>query len=273
MDAVVLSGGSAFGLAAADGAMAWLAARGRGFPVGSVRVPIVPAAILFDLLNGGDKGSIPKRLYQQLAQNALETVSDRHPLGNAGAGYGAKAGDLKGGLGGASCVTDDGMQVGAVVAANPFGSATMPGQNCFWAWALEQGDELGGQPPPTGPVPAELSLPDSPAARPGGNTTIGVVAVNADLTKAEALRLSVMAQDGIARAVRPAHTPFDGDTLFALATAARPLPEPRSWHLARLGALAADCVARALARGVFAAEALGPWPSYRDRHGFALLRP
>ena len=151
VDAIVLSGGSAFGLDAAQGAMDWLAARGRGVAVGSARVPIVPAAILFDLLNGGDKGwaTLP---YRALALAACEGAGPDFALGNAGAGHGAKAGPLKGGLGSVSAVMPDGATIGALVAANPVGSVVMPGTGTFWAWAFEQAGELGGQRPPTAPV-------------------------------------------------------------------------------------------------------------------------
>jgi len=273
VDAVVLSGGSAFGLEAASAAATWLAARGRGYEVGTVRVPIVPAAILFDLLNGGDKGWGERPPFPDLARSACETASLTFDLGNVGAGFGAKAGALKGGLGSASLVTDDGFQIGALIAANPFGSAIMPGQPTLWAWALELEGEMGGQPLPTAPVPPDPGLSDRPLAQAAANTTIGVVAVNAQLTKAEALRLATMAHDGLARAIRPAHTPFDGDTLYVLATGAKPLPEPRPYHLARLGAHAADVAARAIGRGVYHAEGLGPFPGYRELHGPALKRP
>lgn len=268
--AVVLTGGSAFGLDAASGAMGWLAARGRGFEVLGRRVPIVPAAVLFDLANGGDKewGATPP--YRTLAERALDRASLDFALGNAGAGLGAKAGDLKGGLGSASLVDDDGIQVGALVAANPVGSVVMPGQPTLWAWAFELDREMGGQPLPTAPVSPDPVTPAPARQQPGANTTIGVVAVNADLTRAEAMRVAIMAQDGLARAVRPAHTPFDGDTLFVLATATRPLGDDRPTAIARLGAMAADCVARAIGRGVYEARSLGNYPSYRDRFGAAL---
>ncbi|WP_448192487.1 P1 family peptidase [Azospirillum sp. sgz301742] len=272
-DAVVLSGGSAFGLEAASAAASWLAARGRGYAVGPVRVPIVPAAILFDLLNGGDKDWGEHPPFPDLARSALETVSLEFSLGNTGAGFGAKAGTIKGGLGSASLVTDDGFQIGALIAANPFGFATMPGQPTLWAWALELDGEMGGQPLPTAPIPPDPGLPEHSIARAAANTTIGVVAVNADLTKAEALRLATMAHDGLARAIRPAHTPFDGDTLYVLATGTRPLPEPRAYHLARLGSHAADATARAIGRGIYHAEGLGPFPGYRELHGATLQRP
>lgn len=269
VDAVVLTGGSAFGLDAAAGAMGWLAAHGRGFPVGDRRVPIVPAAVLFDLLNGGDKdwGETPP--YRALARAALESAGAEIALGNHGAGLGAKAGDLKGGLGSASAVTGDGLQVGALIAVNAVGSAVMPGTGTLWAWAWEQDGEMGGQTPPSGPVSLAPELPFLDAATPGANTTIGAIATNADLTKVEALRVATMAHDGMARAIRPSHTGFDGDTLFALATGTHALPNgpERAVMLTRIGALAADCTARAIGRGVWSAETLGPWLSYRERFG------
>jgi L-aminopeptidase/D-esterase-like protein len=262
-DAVVLSGGSAFGLDAASAVTAWLAARGHGFAVGTARVPIVPAAILFDLLNGGDKAWGESPPYAALGRAACAAASAEVALGNAGAGHGAKAGGLKGGLGSASALTGDGFQVGALVAVNAWGSAVMPGGTCLWAWPFERCGELGGQTPPTAPLPVEEMPGPSPGEAAGANTTIGVVAVNARLSKAEARRIAIMAQDGYARALRPAHTPFDGDTVFVLATGAQALAEPRASGLARLGAIAADCVARAVARGVYEAESLGDLPGYR----------
>ncbi len=276
IDAVVLSGGSVFGLDAASGVAGWLAAKGRGYAVGDVTVPIVPAAILFDLANGGDKGWGRDPPYRELGVAACAAAAADFDLGNHGAGYGAKAGALKGGLGSVSAIDDDtGIAAGALVAANPVGAVVMPGQDCLWAWMLELDGELGGQPLPTGPVPPTIDLPAhrDVAALPGANTVIGVVATNAELTRAEARRIAMAAQDGIARAVRPAHTPFDGDTLFVLATGSLALPSPRPSALARLGAMAADAVARALARGVFAAETLGDKPGYRSVHGHALTPP
>lgn len=264
VDAVVLSGGSSFGLEAGAAAMTWLAARGVGFAVGAARIPVVPAAILFDLLNGGDKEWGEAAPYARLAREACEAAAADFALGNVGAGLGAKAGSLKGGLGSVSAVTPEGLAVGALVAVNALGDTVMPGQSCFWAWPFERAGELGGQTPPRGAVPADEALVASPFARIGANTTISVVATNAVLDKAEARRVAIMAQDGYARAIRPAHTPFDGDTVFVLATGAHPLAEPRAAALSLLGALAADCIARAVARGVFTAESLGGLMSYRD---------
>ncbi|MGF6226188.1 L-aminopeptidase/D-esterase-like protein [Inquilinus ginsengisoli] len=242
IDAVVLSGGSVHGLEAASGVVAWLAARGRGHPVGTIRVPIVPAAILFDLTNGGDKNWGDTPPYRALALAACDAAGAEVRQGNAGAGTGAKTATCKGGLGTASAIDPEtGITVGALVAANPVGAVTMP-DGTFWAWPWEQEGEFGGPHRPTGPAGPEPELYRHPAPEPGGNTTIGIVAVDAALTKAEARRLAIMAQDGLARAIRPVHTPMDGDTIFALATGAVPLPEPRAVALARIGAIAADCV-------------------------------
>jgi len=271
--AVVLSGGSVFGLDAAGAVTAELGARGIGFAVGTARVPIVPSAILFDLLNGGAKNWGTQPPYRALGLAALAAAEKVGPgdfaLGNSGAGAGAKAGRLKGGLGSVSTIRDDGLQIGALIAVNPLGSVVMPGSGCFWAWPFEQNGEFGGRAPPTQGVPLEGDIESvlPTGARPGANTTIGVIATNAVLSKVEAQRLAIMAQDGLARAIRPSHTPFDGDTLFALATGRHALAEPRPQALAVLGALAADCVARAVARGVHAAAALGPWPCWQDQYG------
>ena len=263
--AVVLSGGSAFGLEAAAGVTNWLAARGRGFHLGAAVVPIVPSAILFDLLNGGDKSWGETPPYAALGRAAAASAGTGFALGSAGAGLGAKAGDLKGGLGSASALAADGLQVGALMAVNSHGSTMMPGSACFWGWALARDGEAGTAPPPARPPIAE-----EPALPPGliaGHTTIGVVATNARLDKAEAQRVAIMAQDGLARAIQPVHTPYDGDTIFVLATGGWTLPEPRSHALLRIGAAAADCVARAIMRGVYLATSIGGMTSYRDRFG------
>ncbi len=272
---VALSGGSAFGLDAASGVVDWLRRDGRGRSVGrdGVLVPIVPAAILFDLANGGDKTWPDGPPYRALGSAACDAAGADFTLGNAGAGLGAVAGPVKGGLGSVSAVADDGLAVGAVVAVNAIGSPIMPGQAALWAWAWEQAGEMGGQPLPTGSVDMTVTLkatgggPDAVA-----NTTIGVVATNAALTKPEAHRVCIMAQDGFARAIRPAHTPFDGDTLFCLATGAWTPPGDDGVWLAHLGAVAADCVARAIGRGIFEAADLGGIASYRTQHGHALGR-
>ena len=260
VDAVTLSGGSAFGLEAASGVASWLAARGRGFQVGEARVPIVPSAILFDLLNGAPKdwGHMPP--YRGLGLKACDAAGEDFALGNAGAGMGATAGALKGGLGSVSAQDDDGLIIGALAAANPVGSVVMPGQSTMWAWMLEQNGELGGQQPPDSPASLEPDLPDLLQA--GANTTLVVVAVGERLTRPQAQRVAIMAQDGIARAVRPAHTPYDGDTVFVLSTGEGHPPGPA--EVARIGAIAADCTARAIARGVYEAESAGGKHSWRE---------
>lgn len=273
VDAVVLSGGSSWGLEAASGTAAWLGARGRGYRVGSSPLvsPIVPSAILFDLANGGDKNWGEEPPYRALGKAACEKAGEDLALGNAGAGLGAVAGTYKGGLGAASIVSESGLEVGALMAANPFGSVVMPGTDRFWAAPLELDGEFGGRgwPEAAGGLAAQHPLTGSKAhALAGGNTTIGVVAVNADLTPAEARRIAIMAHDGMARAIRPVHAPVDGDTIFVLATGAHALgPAPRHLALSVIGALAADCVSRAVARAVYEAETLGETISWRERHG------
>lgn len=275
VDAICLSGGSAYGLSAADGVMRWMRERGRGVAVGDAVVPIVPTAILFDLLNGGDKGwSWPP--YRELAYEATGSAVRDFALGNAGAGLGAKAGNLKGGLGSASAVDPEGgLQVGALVAVNARGYATMGDMPHFWAWALEQNAEFGGLAPPRQTLELAVSHrradlthdpADSVRADPRANTTIAVVATNARLDKAAAQRIAMMAQDGLARSLRPVHTPQDGDTVFAVATGTHDLgADPLA--LGELGTLAADCLARAVARGVYNAATLGSARGWRDVFG------
>ncbi|WP_149537568.1 P1 family peptidase [Siccirubricoccus phaeus] len=267
VDAVVLSGGSMYGHDAAGAVVAALGASGRGIQFGGAVVPVVPGAILFDLANGGDKSWGETPPYAALGRAALAAVGEDFALGNAGAGLGARAGALKGGLGSASCVTADGLTIGALVAVNSFGSVVMPGTDRFWAWPLEMGAEFGGlgPPPPGWQSEAEMPLPPGAALNPMANTTLAAVAVDAALDKAAAQRLAIMAQDGLARAIRPIHTPFDGDSVFVLATGKVPLTGPAM--LARLGHLAADTLARAVARGVHAAESLGDRPGWREKFG------
>ena len=249
VDALVLSGGSAFGLDAASGVADALAAVGRGFAVGAVRVPIVPAAIVFDLLNGGDK-AWAENPYRELGRRALEDAGREFALGTIGAGAGATTANLKGGLGSASLDLGYGVMVGALVAANPVGSVTMPGTRQFWAAPFEVGAELGGAGLPNRAPGVEATFRGKHDARvPGANTTIAVVATDARLTQAQAQRMAIAAHDGIARAVVPSHTPFDGDLVFATASGARPVPEGDAGLLA-LGHAASLCLARAIARGV-----------------------
>jgi L-aminopeptidase/D-esterase-like protein len=258
--AVVLSGGSVFGLAAADAVAAALSAKkvGLQFRPDSPRIPIVPAAVLHDLGNGGDKDWGLEPPYHALGMRALDAAGPEFTLGSVGAGRGAMAGLLKGGVGSTSLDLGEGLIVGALVALNSVGSARMPDGRTYWAWAFELGDEFGGGGPPSrrmdasDPAPDESRLSAIGRLQPGVNTTLGVVACNADLTTAECKRVAMMAQDGIARAVRPAHTPFDGDTVFALASGALPLSAnlQRAAGIGRIGSAAADCLARAIARAV-----------------------
>ena len=250
VDAIVLSGGSAFGLDAASGVSDALAEAGRGYRVGDVRVPIVPAAILFDLLNGGDKNWL-ENPYRRLGRAALSEAGKDFAIGTAGAGAGATTSNLKGGLGSASLDLGTGIQVGALVAANPVRSVIIPGTRSFWASAFEVGDEFGGAGmPETVPDPEQTFSGKHDGLAAGTNTTIAVVATNADLSPAEAHRMSVAAHDGLARAIVPSHTPFDGDLVFAAASGCGP-PARKPEELLGICHAASLCLARAIARGVF----------------------
>lgn len=270
VDAFVLSGGSAFGLDAAGGAQAALLAMGRGFPVGTVRVPIVPQAIVFDLLNGGDKNWGAKPPYWQMGLDAIEAAmrESSRALGSAGAGLGATTANLKGGIGMASAQGSKGHRVAALMVVNAIGSATIGDTPYFWAAPYEKGREFGARGAPASMPQDGLALRiKGHAAEPA--TTIGAVITDARLTKAQAKRLAIMAQDGLARAIRPAHAPMDGDTIFAASTGLKPLDEPLL-DLTELGLLAGDCVARAIARGIYEARALpfpGALPDWKSRFG------
>jgi D-aminopeptidase len=267
VDAIALSGGSAFGLDTASGVQAWLAEHGRGFPVRTVRVPIVPGAILFDLLSGGDKkwGRYPP--YRDLGYAAAAGASADFALGSTGAGLGATTINLKGGIGSASAATPDGIVVGALAAVNAAGSVTIGSGPHFWAGAFEVGNEFGGLGWPS-PLP-----PDALAIRTKGHaqqsTTLAVIATDAQLSKAQTNRLAIMAQTGLVRATYPVHTPLDGDVVFAAATGKKKLADPLL-ALSALGTLAANVLARAVARGVYAAEALpfpGALPDWKSKFG------
>jgi L-aminopeptidase/D-esterase-like protein len=265
IDAIALSGGSAIGLEAGAGVMAFLAEQGRGFAIGSARVPIVPSAILFDLLGPGEKkwGRYPP--YRELGYAAAQAAAGDFALGSAGAGTGATTQNLKGGIGSASAHAANGHLVGALVAVNAAGRTTIGAGPHFWAAPFESGREFGGLGLPS-PVPADAHEPHlKGAAR--VNTTLCVVATDAVLTKAHAARLAVMAGAGLARAIAPVFSPLDGDIVFAGATGRKPLADPIR-DLAAIGAAAAACVARAVARGIYEATALpfsGAMPSWRDR--------
>ncbi len=250
IDAVVLSGGSAFGLDAAGGVMTTLAEAGRGVLVGTARVPIVPAAILFDLLNGGDKNWGGRTPYADLGRAALASADDTFELGSVGAGAGATTANLKGGLGSASVQLENGIIVAALVAVNAVGQVTIGSTEHFWAGPFEQSAEFGGLGAPFA-YPADATALRYKGQGPRASTTISVVATDARLTKAEAKRLAVMTHDGFARAIWPSHTPMDGDIVFAIATG-RSDAKP---DMTEIGSAGATCMARSIARGVFRATA------------------
>ncbi len=269
VDALVLSGGSAFGLDAMGGVQAFLRGQGRGHQVGlpptSVRVPIVPGAILFDLLNGGDKAWGQTPVYWHLGHRAAWLAGLDVAQGSVGAGLGATTANLKGGIGTASARGSGGYTIGALAAVNALGSATIGDGPYFWAAPYEREAEFGGRGWPA-PLPA-----DALACRVKGGapqaTTIAIVATDAALTKAEVKRLAIMAQDGLARAIRPSHAAHDGDTVFAAATGG---VAGAPFDLAEIGMLAADCLARAIARGVYEAQPLpfaGALPGWQGRFG------
>jgi D-aminopeptidase len=267
IDAMVLSGGSAFGLDAASGVQAYLREIGRGFRIRDAVVPIVPGAIMFDLLNGGDKnwGRYPP--YRDFGYEAAKAAAAEFALGSAGAGLGATTATLKGGVGSASAVTPGGITVGALAVVNAVGTTVIGDGPHFWAAPFEQNGEFGGRGWPASITPGDLAIRAKGA--PQENTTITVVATDAKLSKPECNRFAVMAQDGLARAIYPVHTPLDGDLVFAAATGVKTLTD-QYYGLAELGMLAANVMARAIARGVYEAAALpfpSALPSWRDRYG------
>jgi L-aminopeptidase/D-esterase-like protein len=268
VDAVVLAGGSVYGLGAADGVVAAMGAEGKGYGLvatpGVPVSPVVPAAILYDLANGGDKAWGDAPPYAALGRAAYAALGEEVALGNAGAGLGARAGAVKGGQGVASIVTHDGFTIGALACVNCWGSPLIPGSRAFWAHPFEMDGEFGGVRVPDGAVDAEDWGAAKFDAQARANTTIALVAVDAALTPAECKRVAQMASAGLARAIRPVFAPFDGDVVFAMATAAKAVAEPRALAVARFGALAADCLARAVARGVYAATSVGAIKAWRD---------
>lgn len=274
--AVVLSGGSAFGLAAADGVMERLFAAGIGLPMGRAGevVPIVPAAVVFDLGRGGDFTCRPDRstgteAYDAAVAGSADGAAGPVAQGVVGAGTGAKAGGLKGGIGSASAVLPDGTTVAALAVVNPLGSGVDPDTGELYAARFALPGEF---PPLTRPSDDEVAEHRAEvdaqlaALRPGTATTIGVVATDATLTKAQCAKVSGIAHDGMARAIRPVHTMSDGDTVFTLATGARPAPDAIGVH--GLLEAAADCFTRAIGHALLAAESVetpaGRWRSYRD---------
>lgn len=252
VDAFVLSGGSAFGLDAASGTVQRLRDMGRGFPVHTARVPIVPAAIIFDLINGGNKDWITSP-YPALGEAALKNARADFDLGTVGAGTGAMSAMLKGGVGSASLVLESGVTVGALMIANPIGSVTTPGEQYFWAAPFEIDAEFGGRgPDPRSGLGRDLKSDKITAMMQHANTTIGIVATDAQLSKSQCKRIAIAAHDGIARACMPAHTPMDGDLIFSTTTGAKTLSSP-DVELAMIGHAAALCVTRAIARAIYEA--------------------
>jgi L-aminopeptidase/D-esterase-like protein len=262
--AVVLSGGSVFGLSAADGVTRWLAEEGYGFPLDQGFVaPIVPAAVLYDL--GRGKDFIPP-ISADWGRWACEGAGD-YPVQTAsiGAGTGAMSNIIKGGLGSASLILDSGISVAALVAVNSDGSVINPDSGRPWEIGLEVDDEFGDQ------GRRSVRLPPPPGSEPARNTTIGIIATDAALSAPQTQKVAQMAHDGMARAIRPAHTMFDGDTIFCLATGQKELPEapgffiaPRALSLNELGHAAANCMSRAIIRAILNADSLAGMTAFRD---------
>ncbi|WP_299286888.1 P1 family peptidase [uncultured Tateyamaria sp.] len=251
VDALVLAGGSAYGLDACSGVVAGLRDQGRGYRVGSAVIPLVPGAIIFDLLSGGDKDWADTP-YPDLGRAALNAAKAETDIGTVGAGTGAMTAMMKGGLGTASLTLDNGITVGALVVANPMGSVTTPGDRHFWAAPFEIDGEFGGLgPDPAAGLGRTLDSRKLGAMMERANTTIAIVATDAALDKAQCQRVAIAAHDGIARACVPAHSPADGDLVFAVSTSAKPLSAPTDLSL--IGHAAALCLSRAIARGVYAA--------------------
>lgn len=267
---IALSGGSAFGLEAGGGVQAWLAEQGRGFRVREAVIPIVPGAICFDLLNGGNKQWGRFAPYRDLGYAAASAAADSFTLGSVGAGLGATTSNLKGGLGSASATTQGGVKVAALAVVNAVGSVTVGDGPWFWAAPFEIGGEYGGRglPPAFTPDMLAMRLKGATNASASENTTLAVVVTDAVLTKSQAKRLAMTAQTGFARAIYPVHAPLDGDVVFAAATGEKPV-DPLV-GLTELGMVAANVTARAIARAVYAATALpfaGALPAWQDRFG------
>ncbi len=270
IDAIVLSGGSAFGLEAGGGVQAWLAEQGRGFKVRGAIVPIVPGAICFDLLNGGNKNWGRFAPYRELGFAAAAAAGTSFALGSVGAGLGAQTANLKGGLGSASAQTPDGVKVAALAVVNAVGTVTVGDGPWFWAAPFEIDGEYGGRGLPASFTPdmLKMRIKGGPTATAVENTTLAVVVTDAALSKTQAKRLAMIAQTGFARAIYPVHAPMDGDVVFAASTGERQI-DPLI-GLTELGMIAANATARAIARGVHAATALplpDALPSWRDRFG------
>ena len=262
VDAIVLAGGSAFGLDAAGGVMHHLRKTDKGLPIKGIKVPIVPQAILFDLLNGGNKDWAAQPPYWQLGYEAASNPKTKFKLGNNGAGYGAIACNIKGGLGSASIyVPELDITVGAITAVNSAGSVLIPGTKAFYAWDMELENEFGGILPPENFDKANIAVPKHSSLH--ENPTLAVVATDANLTKSETRRLAMISQNGLSRAIRPSSTPLDGDIVFAISTGEKNIDD-KVTKIGTLGAHAANCLGRSVARAVYEAETLGKISSYRD---------
>ncbi len=264
VNAVALCGGSVYGLAAVDGVVAWLSDQAWGFPLEQGQVaPIVPAAALYDLGRGPHFIPPTGRMWGIKACRAATNAPV--DMGTKGAGTGAMSGGIKGGLGTASLVLDSGVTVAALIAVNSLGSVINPATGRPWEIGLEIDGEFGAQ------GQRAVKLPEMPAPQEARNTTIGIVATDATLTKAQAKKIAQMAQDGFARAIRPAHTMFDGDTIFCVGTGKKPLPEtegffaaPYAQAITELGHAAADCASRAIIHAILAASSLGGMTAWAD---------
>jgi L-aminopeptidase/D-esterase-like protein len=262
--AICLSGGSVYGLAAADGVVGHLESRSIGFPLDEAHVaPIVPAAVLFDLGRGRAYRPPVNAAWGQAA--CRSAVSDRFATGCVGAGTGAMSGGIKGGLGTASLVLASGISVAALAVVNSLGSTIDPASGLFWEARLEMAAEFAGR------LRDPVVLPPPAVGEPGKNTTLAVVATDVILTKAQAKRIAMMAHDGLARAIRPAHTMFDGDVVFCLSTGRQPLPEtpgffaaPAAQTVNQLGHAAAGCLARAIVHGILDATSGYGLTAYRN---------
>jgi len=273
VDAVVLSGGSAYGLAAADGVMRWLEEHGRGVAMEGGVVPIVPAAVVYDLPVGGWQC----RPTAAFGYSAAEAAGSEVALGTVGAGAGARVGVLKGGVGTASVTLESGVTVGAIVVVNAAGEVIDTATGL--PWQADQVEEFGLTRPPADQIAAfaARNVEFSPL-----NTTIAVIATDAALSPAGCRRIAIAAHDGLARTIRPCHTPLDGDTVFALATGAVEVPpdpetpasmSPEVSLITAVGAAAADVLARAVLVGVLAAESVAGIPTYRDMLPGAFAEP
>lgn len=268
VDGLFLSGGSAFGLDAGTGVQAALRESEKGFQLAGQVIPIVPGAILFDLINGGNKDWGTYSPYRDLGYKAAKNAGQDFALGTAGAGYGATVLGLKGGLGSASAKLPNGGTVGALVAVNALGSPTIGSSKHFWAAPFEKDNEFGGLGLPNA-LPGDQDVPDAKfraLANPGTNTTIAIIATDITLTKSEAKRLAMATHDGFARSLWPAHTPLDGDIIFASSTAKKPIAENMDDWI-DLCAIASSTMARAIARGVYEAShsKMELFPCWKDK--------